>query len=140
MKTIKFYDIPDLAYQLGIYLTYDRDPKDLRLHVEQTHPFGAKTENRYNKATDYLDGLVMTGNGWEIYASYDVSGFDYWMKNMQETNSVNIVIGFTDTQEIDQDEILPLFNAINKYIDKIYYFRNKYSYDPTPKRYLTETE
>jgi hypothetical protein len=139
MKTIKFYDIPDLAYQLNIYLTFDGDKTDLRLHSESSFSFGAKTEKRYKKATDYLDSLTINGNGWEIYASYDVSSFDYWMKNMQEQNSIYIVV-YADFEDIDRVELLPMFNALTAFTDKMYAFRNKYSYDPTPKRYLTEPE
>ena len=124
-KTIKFYDLVDEISGLE----YDGDPTDLRLHSDERFSFGANRESEYNEAIKEIDDINYKGNGWEIYASYDVSGYDYWMKNMEERNYITITVSF-DKEDVDRNEIEKIDKAMSDAIQDAGYIDNKYDYMP----------
>lgn len=129
MKKIKFWDIPKLV-KYG-QLTFDGDKTDLRLHSDLCFVWGAKTKAKYNAATKAIDSLSAKGNGWEIYAWYDVSGFEYWMKRMEETNYIQITVAF-DAETIDESEVNKIDSAIDTALAEAEAIQNEYNYDPSP--------
>jgi len=128
MDTIKFYDIPKLV-TMG-KLTFDGQKDDLRLHCDDSFSWGAKNKTAYNKAAKAIDKIQYSGNGWKIYAWYDISGYDYWMKNMKETNYIQITVAF-DTEDIDKDEIGAIDKALDSAIADADALQKEYSYDPS---------
>ncbi len=129
---IPFYELPKLI-KMG-RLNFDGDKNDLRLHTEEMFRWGAKGKRDYTKCAKAIDAIEYKGNGWQIYAWYDVSGFDYWMKKMQETNYIQITISF-DTVEINRTELDAIEKAIDSAIADAEALENKYNYDPDQKNY-----
>lgn len=127
MSIIKFYEIT--KEMLGYHITFDGDKSDLRLHSDDTFQWGAKLKRAYQKAEKLINKIEFKGEGWQIYAWCDVSGFDYWMKSQQETNYIQITIAF-DTESIDADELPALKSAYDKAMGMAAEIADTYSFDP----------
>jgi hypothetical protein len=123
---IKFYEIANI---LDLDLEYDGDETDLRLHGEEKLNWGAETNAEYEEATNAIDAISYKGNGWEVYATYDVSGFDYWMLQQEEPNYINMTIMF-DNDTVDVTEITAIKNAIDMAYSDAYSIAEKYDYVP----------
>tara|TARA_R110000868_G_scaffold392913_1_gene663796 strand:+ start:94 stop:492 length:399 start_codon:yes stop_codon:yes gene_type:complete len=129
MKQVNFWDIPQLI-KYGKF-NFDGDKKDLRLHSDESFRWGAKTKTKYNAGKKAIDRISAKGNGWQIYAWYDVSSFEYWMKQMEETNYIQITISF-DAETIDETELSKLDSAIDNALAEAEAIENQYNYDPSP--------
>ena len=123
---IKFYKLADI---LDLDLEYDGDETDLRLHGSEMLNWGAETEAEYKEATDAIDAISFKGNGWEVYAWYDVSGFNYWMVQQEEQNYINVTIMFA-VDSIDASEIPAIKNAMESAYSEAYSISEKYDYVP----------
>ena len=127
MKTIKFWDIPSKIKTLD----FDGDKTDLRLHNNENFRWGAKGIREYKRAEKQIDKFEIKGNGWLLYAGYDVSGFSYWMKQMEETNYISISVMF-DSTEINIDEIEKLENALQSALYWAEQMSETYNFNPDP--------
>ena len=130
MKKINFWDIPNLI-KGNYHLTFDGDKKDLRLHSEENFRWGGKTKKEYNKAAKEIDGIEAKGNGWSLYAWYDVSSYEYWMKKMEETNYIQITVSF-DKEKVNESELPLIVKALDNALAEAEAIENKYSFDPCP--------
>lgn len=54
-------------------------------------------EKEFNQNMLFLDNIKVENGTYNIYTSYDVSGFDYWNNNMNESMYCNLVIEFKST-------------------------------------------
>ena len=126
VDTIKFYEIANI---LDLDLEYDGDETDLRLHGEEKLNWGAETAAEYEEATNAIDAISYKGNGWEVYATYDVSGFDYWMMQQEEQNYLTMTIMF-DNNTVDVTEITAIKNAMDMAYSDAYSIAEKYDYVP----------
>ena len=122
---IKFYDVVKSITDLE----YDRDPEDLRLHHEERFNWGADNEKDYEKAENEIENLTYSGKGWTVYATTDVSGYNYWMKNQGEQNYISIAVMF-DKDTIDESEVENLRKALGNAIDDAENIAYKYDYVP----------
>lgn len=127
MKQLPFYELPKLI-TVG-RLTFDADKTDLRLHSDETFCWGCKTKKEYAAACKRIDKIGCKGDGWQIYGWYDVSGYEYWMKNMQEQNYIQITIAF-DTDTIPESELQNISNALDNALAEADAIQNKYSFNP----------
>lgn len=127
MKKIPFYELPQLI-TIG-RLTFDGDKTDFVLHAEEQFNWGAETKKQYNAATKEIDAIKAKGKGWELYAWYDVSSYEYWMINMQEQNYIQITIRF-DEQDIQETEIANIQKALDDALATADAIEYKYSYIP----------
>ena len=91
--------------------------------------WGAKNKTSYKNATKEIDSISFKGVGWEIYGWYDVSGFEYWMKTMQEKNYIQLTISF-ESDSVNELEIENIQSAIDGAIDEAYSIQEKYNFDP----------
>jgi hypothetical protein len=110
-KKIKFYDVADRVQGL----TYDSDPTDRRLHYDSRDGniiWSKKTKKEYQAVEKRIAKFKRTGNGWKVFTWCDVSGFEYWMENMEEDNYVQISVYF-DTDEIDECELDKIADAVD---------------------------
>jgi hypothetical protein len=89
---------------------HDGNNEDFRLHLKEDYRFSARKKKDYNKIRKDIDNFLISGDGWEVYCWYDISGFDYWVKNMKESNYLTISISFTNS-EIDDLEIDKIISA-----------------------------
>jgi hypothetical protein len=116
-------------YEIDLDLEYDGDETDLRLHGREKLNWGAETAAEYEEATNAIDAISYKGNGWEVYATYDVSGFDYWMMQQEEPNYINMTIMF-DNDTVDVTEITAIKNAMDMAYSDAYSIAEKYDYVP----------
>jgi len=55
------------------------------------------SKDDYELITDKLDDLIIRADSYEIYPTYDVSGYDYWTVDMQEHTTIDITINILDS-------------------------------------------
>ena len=122
---VKFYDIVDSISDLQ----YDGDPEDLRLFSEERFNWGADNEKDYEKAQEEIENIKYKGKGWEVYATYDVSSYDYWMKQQEEQNYITIGVMF-DKDTIDKSEVEKLGSALYDALNDAQEISDRYNYDP----------
>lgn len=60
-------------------------------------------ETDYRNYEFLLDDIDIKKENYEIYCSYDTSGFDYWQNIMQESNYTRVIINVRE--DIDEKEI-----------------------------------
>ena len=124
-ETINFSEIPSLINGL----TFDGDKTDLRLHVDTFFNWSAETQEEYTKAEKKINAIEVKNEKWEVYAWYDVSGFNYWVKTMKEQNYLQISIAFTST-EILLSEIPVLQKDIETAIGEAEMICNIFDFNP----------
>tara|TARA_R110000868_G_C10401143_1_gene721336 strand:- start:99 stop:491 length:393 start_codon:yes stop_codon:yes gene_type:complete len=127
MKKIPFYELPKLI-TIG-RLQFDGDKTDFCLNVEELFNWGGKTKKEYNAATKEIDAIKANGKGWRLYSWYDVSSYEYWMKQQEEQNYIQITIRF-DESYIMEDEIENIVKALDDALAKADAIEYKYSYIP----------
>lgn len=132
-ETIKFWDLPDHEniIEEGFPLQFDGDKTDLRLFADPYTRWSAKGKREYKKAEKAINNIEYKGNGWLIYAIYDVSGYDYWVKQMEETNYLLLIIRF-DSENLLVSEIPALKNALITALSDAEQIGLTYNYDPSP--------
>jgi len=111
-------------------LTWDGDKEDFRLHSDDYLSWGAKQEEEYKDAETKIEAIGSKGNGWQVYAGYDVSGYNYWMVNQREQNHVSLTVSL-DENFILASEIEPLKTAIRYALEGIEYISYNYDYNPS---------
>jgi hypothetical protein len=107
METIKFWVITEKIKGLE----YDGDTSDLRLHSDERINWGAGTKREYQRIEKKLNKFEIKGEGWVVYVGHDVSGYEYWMKTMEEDNYVMVSVGF-DTEDVLVSELDKIENAV----------------------------
>lgn len=101
---------------------FDGDPEDLRLHDQMINTRSLNfTKAQYKKMEDDINNFEIEGDGFGVYAFCDVSGYQYWTKNMKEDNYINIYVAI-DENALLKDKLSPL--AIMQAIDEA---RNHFS-------------
>ena len=58
----------------------------------------------YHKFEKLIDKMYIKYNGYTIYCTCDVSGYDYWTKNMIESNYIMVTIKFDEGAKIDLNQ------------------------------------
>lgn len=122
---INFWNIPNYIKELE----FDGDKTDLRLHSDNWYNWGADNEEDYEEATELIDSIEEKGNGYTIYCWCDISGYDYWMINMQETNYIQISVMF-DSPTIDESELENLKTLLDKVNSKCVSIATRFNYNP----------
>lgn len=128
---MKYFELPELLAKRNLHITFDGDKTDLRLHSDENYRWGAKLKRDYKKACKAIDAIEFKGNGWQVYAWYDVSSFEYWMKQMEETNYIQISIAF-DSEDIEDTEVENIYNAIDTAHAIAENIAYEFNYDPSP--------
>lgn len=120
----RFDEIPILVK----VLTFDGQLTDTRLHVDDMPYWMTNTEAEYKLACAEIDALGYYGDGWQVYASYDVSSYDYWRHQMEEQNYISITVSF-DKEVIPIKEVAEILTQVYKIIDEAKVIAEKYNYD-----------
>lgn len=68
--------------------------------------WAAPTKKSYKAIIDGFNALEVKKPLYSIYVSYDVSGFDYWMKNMQECQYGHLVVSLNESFSMDEYDTL----------------------------------
>lgn len=77
------------------------------------------TDAQYKEVENILDVLYEKGD-YEIYFSFDTSGFDYWVNQMVEDNYLLIIIELKDTFDFDKVPTFEMDYIIEEVINKVY--------------------
>lgn len=73
-------------------------------------------EEQYNKWVNMLDSVEVIRPTFQIYCSWDKSGYNYW-SNMNESNHTYIDIWISDN--FNDNDIIPLINELDIIVEKI---------------------
>ena len=79
-------------------------------------------EETYNKWEDFLDGIDIIKPTYQIYCSWDKSGYNFWNKNQEESNYTYINIWLSD--DFEDKDIDNLFYEIDDILERIDLFLN----------------
>ena len=123
MKAIKFYELASDS------LEFDGEKKDFRLHSPEQYNWGAKDENEYEQAEKEINAISYKGEGWEVYCWFDVSGWDYWMNQQEESNYIMTTVAF-ESDEVDSSQVEPINTAIDNALNDVLNISQQYSYMP----------
>ena len=97
-------------------LTFDVDKNDLRLFAgDAGYSWGFDSEEDYINQEKSLDSFEIKKENYTIYFSYDVSGFDYWINNMEEGNYIQVCVSF-DSVDFPESKLTELKNDIEEAI------------------------
>lgn len=125
MEKIKFWE---LTRFLTSKVEFDGNENNFRLRSDEFE-WGAKSKREYEKAKKEIEAIEYSGKGWSIYARYDLSGFEYWMKRMKQQNYIGITISF-NSNEILKSEIKKIDSCLFNALMKIEAISENYSYYP----------
>ena len=81
-------------------------------------------EDIYNEWEELLNSIQVIGENYQIYCSYDTSGFDYWNNRQEESNHTCIDIWLSD--DFSDEDINKLYNSLVEVYNKIDNFYFKY--------------
>lgn len=73
-------------------------------------------EEQYNKWVNMLDSVEVIRPTFQIYCSWDKSGYNYW-SNMNESNHTYIDIWISDN--FNDNDIIPLINELDIIVEKL---------------------
>jgi hypothetical protein len=95
-------------YQLG----YDGIESN-HIYLDDQFRWSHKNKKGYDEIAKKIDDAEIKGNGYIVYASYDISGYNYWVKQMEESNYMSISILF-DNDYFNDDNMNQLINDIDE--------------------------
>lgn len=75
--------------------------------------WGSLNKEGYEEQEKFLSELYIEDESYTMYASYDVSGFDYWMIKQEEPNYTDIVLKIKET--IDNKDYDNLLKTLEKW-------------------------
>lgn len=80
-------------------------------------------KEQYDLWVNMLDSVDVIRPTFQIYCSYDTSGYQYWKDIMEESNHTYIDIWVSD--EFSDDDFTSLINELDKIINMIDNFLNE---------------
>lgn len=114
----------ELMYDLADQLDLTYDGNDERLFFNESHAETLKlTKREYEAMEKKIDKFIIKGQGFEVYAWNDISGYNYWTKNEKTDNYIQITAYIKNPNQID---IFELNKALNKANDYFLEYRDDY--------------
>lgn len=117
---MKQYDIKTGNLYTDLDTFYDKENN--KIDVYSSVYWTAESEEEYLKKAKLIDAYGYKDDLMEVYAWYDVSGYDYWVIQQQEENYVSIdVLLKKMPEEYTQEEIEKIRDVIieaNQYFEK----------------------
>jgi hypothetical protein len=108
---------------LGIDLDTVYDAESNKIDVYTSVNWTADNESEYNKKEQIIYDYRIVNDLFELVCWGDISGYDYWVIQQEETNYVSIDVYLKKgVDEYTQQEIQFIANEISKADD---YFLNK---------------
>lgn len=108
-----------------------REEGNIIYYEDETYHFywGAKDEDEYQGVEEEIEDLNSSGNGWAIIASYDLSGYEYWMERQREQNYINMSIEI-DLNVVRSEDMAILNRTYKKALREASDIVELYDYDP----------
>lgn len=72
------------------------NPDELVLYVDERWNWGHHNKEQYEAIEEQLRNFSIKKEGYRIYFGWDVSGWEYWVDQQQETDSFYIIIHFRE--------------------------------------------
>lgn len=119
-------------------VTEDVDKEGLTIDLMDLGPsdllgdWGIESEESYNSELEELEKFQEQHNTNELfgcYFSYDVSGYDYWMKQQQEMQYLHLSIQVDS--ELTEEQFSELLTLIDKFAAVGYSFIERNQFDPS---------
>lgn len=95
----------------------DKDENSYDVEIYSYLNWGSIIKEEYEKQENILDSLFVETEKYAIYASYDVSGFEYWMLRMEEPNHLNIILSIDEN--INDEEFNRLLEHLKECLNII---------------------
>lgn len=77
------------------------------------------SEDLYNQWIDFVQNYRLDGEGYGLVFNTDGSGYNYWIKNQEETPNLSLVVEIDDLSKINTDKLLEDINtALQQYDDE----------------------
>ena len=95
----------------------DKDENTYDVEIYSYLNWGSIIKEEYEKQENILDSLFVETKKYAMYASYDVSGFEYWMLKQEEPNYLNIVLSISE--DINDDEFNQLLEHLKECLNII---------------------
>ena len=77
------------------------------------------SEDLYNQWIDFVQNYKLDGEGYGLIFNTDGSGYNYWIKNQEETPHLSLVVEIDDLSKINTDKLLEDINtALQQYEDE----------------------
>lgn len=121
VRTLDDVLIPQIAAQLK--LNHDGHG-DTRLFYDQeriTVFASDMSKTEYNAMEKDINSFLIKGKGFEVYAWNDCSGYEYWSRDKNESNYIQITANISNAKKVNLNE---LKDAINKAFDHFYGYDN----------------
>ena len=103
------------------FLDYDGGD-ETRLFGETVH-FDTEcllTESEYNQIIKLIEETGRETEDYQIYFGYDVSGYDYWYRIMEEGTYINLTINIKNVDNINVESLLSeIYQTIEELSEKI---------------------
>jgi hypothetical protein len=99
-------------------------------YENESFSWGGSTKKEYQQGAKAINAINYTGKGWNIYAWFDVSCYEYWMKKQQEQNYIQVTIRI-DTENILQSDVDKIMDALDSALADADAIAYKYSFDPS---------
>src|SRR5215217_3442739 len=113
--------IKDFDKLLKIDLDCNVDYDDNRLDFYGSSYWGADSKEDYEASEQKINDYKASGEGWELYCWCDVSGYDYWMIQQEESNYVSITVTLNEAG-LPEEEFAKMLGALCKADD---YFKSE---------------
>lgn len=94
MKTVT--DFEQIKLRLDCNTQYNKDSNQLDLYT--SFDWSAASQEEYDEKAKFLDGISLENELYDIYAWYDISGYDYWVIQQQESNHTMVTVTFKVTE------------------------------------------
>ena len=122
MESIKIVDLPAL-------LSGWWDVEKTTLYNNEDIRWGVPFKTTYAKAEKKIRAFKVKTPCYSIGCEFDVSGFEYWMKNMKESNYCNFSVYF-ERDELPVSEIEQLKKDIDKALGFLAEIETQFDYLP----------
>lgn len=125
MKPININNIPDIIGNKDgeWWLTFDGGDDEDRLFVEPYIQWYEPNENKYKRIEKMIDKFEIKRKHFTVYCGYDVSGYNYWITDMNEGNYFAITVCLHN-RTLPRHSILPLARAVQRAWDKFKKFES----------------
>ena len=116
VETVKIWDIPFKQ----VKMTHDGYMTDYRIFAdENSESFSELDKEEYEKVDNQLGNYYISTPEYTTRISYDIRGYDYWMKEMQEPVMMTLSVHFNKGEDFPLDKVERLESDILKGIEFI---------------------
>lgn len=108
-----YYKDTEMISDLDDFNEHDEQGIDLYINNAEMLEW---SEDLYNQWIDFIQNYKLDGEGYDLVFNTDGSGYNYWIKNQEETPHLSLVVEIDDLSKINTDKLLEDINtALQQY-------------------------